>query len=632
MITLRLQNPNENPIMTNSIVVVSFPYSEYYSNIIKSLPFRQFTYNTKEWRITAGEIPELYKMLGVYDINIVDSSLKKLFIPDDASLEQMAEKKKQAIKERLSRVNQRFPYEWKTKPFPHQIEGFNHAVNWNNYLIADEQGLGKTITAISVMSYRHQAHLIDKCLIVCCVNSTKYNWKEEIKKHSNEDCYVIDGTTESKKLKQIAEWQRSDVLFAIINIESLRPDCKMSGGRGKPKTEGKRALDQFIFHPTGGCKVPMNSIMSTLQPVIAQNAVVVDEIHKCKNILSSRQGVALQQLQARYKLGLSGTPLTSKVMDIWNILVWLGGETRNYYDFRSAYCVMGGFNEKEIVGYKNLEDLEGRLGAYMIRRKKDEVLGLPPKIYLTEYVELTKEQKKMYEDAKEGILQVVNDEEKGIYSKEKNTSNPLALTSALREITGGLLTSDDQNQKLKRIKEMLEEEIIPNNRKAIIFTNWEAIAKIYRKELEEYNPAYIVGSEKEQIVTDDGEIKNKIHTTKVETRQEQVNKFQNDSTCKVIIGTIGAMGTGLTLTAASYVFFVDQAWNPSDNAQAEDRAHRIGTTDNVTIITMIAKDTIDEKVQEMVHEKDILTSTVIDGTATGLQKMSNRDLVRKLLS
>lgn len=631
MITLRLSNPNENPIMTNSVVVATFPYSEYYTKIIKSLNFRQYNFNTKEWRITAGEIGDLYKMIGVYDITIVDDNLRKLFIPDDNALKNLAESRKQAIKDRLSRVTQKFPYEWKTKPYPHQIEGFNHSVNWNNYLIADEQGLGKTITAISTMSYRHQAGLINKCLIVCCVNSTKYNWKEEIKKHSNEECYVIDGSTEDKKLKQIVEWQRSDALFAIINIESLRPDCSLKGAKGKPKPEGKKALDQFIFHPTSGCKVPTNKIMSVLQPIIADNAVVVDEIHKCKNILSSRQGIALQQLQARYKLGLSGTPLTSKVMDVWNIMVWLGAEKRSYYDFRSEYCVMGGFNEKEIVGYKNLEDLEGRLGAFMIRRKKDEVLGLPPKIYLTEYVELTKEQQKLYKDAKDGILKVVTDEENGIYSKEKNTSNPLALTSVLREITDGLLTDGKQNQKLKRIKEMLEEEIIPNNRKAIIFTNWEAVTRIYREELAEYNPAYVVGSEKEQIITEDGEIKNKIHTMNVETRQEQVNKFQNDPSCKVIIGTIGAMGTGLTLTAASYVFFVDQAWNPSDNAQAEDRAHRIGTTENVTIITMIAKDTIDEKVQEMVREKDILTSTVIDGTATGLQKMNNRDLVKKLL-
>ena len=169
----------------------------------------------------------------------------------------------------------------------------------------------------------------------------------------------------------------------------------------------------------------------------------------------------------------------------------------------------------------------------------------------------------------------------------------------------------DDSPKLDRIKEMLEEEIIPNGHKAIIFSQWSTIAKDLGIELSEYDPIVITGE------------------VPPEQRQRLVDNFQTNPHCKVAIGTIGAMGTGLTLNKASYVFFMDKAWNSGDNAQAEDRAHRIGTVGAVNVISMVAKGTIDEAVEDYLLENKDLIDRVVDGKGS---KQDIKTILNKLLS
>ena len=157
---------------------------------------------------------------------------------------------------------------------------------------------------------------------------------------------------------------------------------------------------------------------------------------------------------------------------------------------------------------------------------------------------------------------------------------------------------------------MLEEEIIPNGHKAIIFSQWSTIAKDLGIELSEYDPIVITGE------------------VPPEQRQRLVDNFQTNPHCKVAIGTIGAMGTGLTLNKASYVFFMDKAWNSGDNVQAEDRAHRIGTVGAVNVISMVAKGTIDEAVEDYLLENKDLIDRVVDGKGS---KQDIKTILNKLL-
>ena len=113
--------------------------------------------------------------------------------------------------------------------------------------------------------------------------------------------------------------------------------------------------------------------------------------------------------------------------------------------------------------------------------------------------------------------------------------------------------------------------------------------------------------------------------TKDNQRQDIVSAFQNTDMCKVLLGTIGAMGTGLTLTAATVVIFVDEPWNRALFEQAVDRCHRIGTTNNITIYSIMCKGTIDERVHSLIYKKGVMSDAIVDN------KMSSKEILNYLL-
>ena len=225
----------------------------------------------------------------------------------------------------------------------------------------------------------------------------------------------------------------------------------------------------------------------------------------------------------------------------------------------------------------------------MLRRLKTEVLDLPEKIRKIEYVDMTPKQNQIYKEVYAGVMSNLQ--------KIKFSNNPLSMMIRLRQATGwtGILSNTVQESaKMERMIELVS-EIVTSGQKAIIFSNWESMTEVAREKLKSYNPAYITGA------------------TKADERMKEVERFQNDDKCKVIIGTIGAMGTGLTLTAAQNVIFLDSPWNMALKAQAEDRAHRIGTKGTVSVITLCCRDTIDERIEELVEKKGQIADALVDG-------------------
>lgn len=537
---------------------ISFRYDPVTVNKVKELAQRRYLPEDKAWEIPNYELPNLIDKVGLDSIDAEDAIIGALKAKE-------IEDRRKATAERLKGIRPLTDFEFTTEPLPHQIEAFNFGLQRNMMLIGDEQGLGKTKESIDITVARK--HELVKTLIVCGVNSVKYNWESEIKRHSRESSVMIDGKTMDLRAEQIYEWYKSSSYFGIINIESLR----------------KEQIQDALFDGIRDGYI---------------GAVIVDEIHKAKNG-SSQQGKALRTLKAPIRIGLSGTPM-NKAEDLWNILTWLGVENRSFYRFRSTYCVMGGYGGYKVVGHKNLESLNAELNTVMLRRRKDEVLDLPPKIHSTEYVELTKKQQLLYRDIKNGIIADLEN--------ILTSVNPLSCTLRLRQLTGGLFT--EENPKLERLMDMLEEEIIPNGYKAIVYSQWEKITDVFYDALKCYNPIYITG----RVAPED--------------RQKAVDCFQNDPECKVAIGTIGAMGTGLTLNKASYVFFIDKMWNSGDNAQAEDRAHRIGTAGTVNVISLVAKGTVDEGIEEYLIDNQELFDRIVDGKGT---KRDIRQVLNNLL-
>ena len=313
-------------------------------------------------------------------------------------------------------------------------------------------------------------------------------------------------------------------------------------------------------------------------------------VHNCKNP-TSMQGRAILTLtnKAKYMVAMSGTPLMNNPLDLYFPMKWLGYENHSFYQFKQHYCKLGGWGGSQVVGYKNLEEIRAMMDNIMLRRLKTEVLDLPEKIRKIEYVDMTPKQAQIYKEVYNGVMSELQ--------KIKFSNNPLSMMIRLRQATGwtGILSQTVQESaKMDRMIELIE-EISASGQKAIVFSNWESITEVAREKLKEYKPAYITGA------------------TKADERMKEVDRFQNDAKCKVIIGTIGAMGTGLTLTAAQNVIFLDSPWNMALKAQAEDRAHRIGTKGTVNIITLCCRDTIDERIEEIVQKKGEISDALVDG-------------------
>lgn len=538
---------------------VSFDYDAEIISIVKELGTRVYLPDDKCWEIPESAVPMLMQKLKNYDVQITGI---------------MTHEQEQNVK---------LPegFNFKTTPYKHQIEGVMYGLENEAFLLGDDQGLGKSKQIIDLALCRKTSEGMKHCLIICGINGTKYNWADEIKIHSLEDAWIL-GTRYTKRapVKMIEGGTKEKLedlqnipsqFFWITNIETLR------GGAYK---EGKAKNAKYRF-----------PIAERIQELVEDGTIgmiAFDEAHKAKNP-DSQQGRALLSIEAKHSIPMSGTFVLNNPLDLYLPLRWAGFEDHSFYQYKNHYCVMGGFNNKEVVGYKNLDELRTVMSKVMLRRTKGDVLDLPPKVHSIEYVDLTTDQKKLYKEVKEQIIDSID--------KIRMHPDPLSEMLRLRQVTGApeiLSTTCTQSAKLDRLVEMIE-EISSVGEKAIIFSQWSTMTDIIREKLKDYNPAYITGDVKSEL------------------RMGEVNKFQNDDTCKVIIGTVGAMGTGLTLTAASNVIFVDEPWNRGLKDQAEDRAHRIGTRGTVRVVTLIAKDTIDEGIYNLVQKKGRMADFLIDG-------------------
>lgn len=516
-------------------------------NVIHSFQTRYYHRNSKLWECKIDYFPIILDKLKFEDIQICgevpkkfEKYLKMLDIYDEQDADYLS----------------------RTKPFEHQIESFNYALTHNKFLLGDEQGLGKTKQALDIAVSRK--HKMRHCLIVCGVNNLKWNWYKEVEIHTNEKAHILGSRINRKgktvigsSAERLADLKQiHDEYFLITNIETLRDKSIQS--------QIKKMCNDGIIGMT-----------------------IIDEIHKCKNS-QSKQGKAIHCCCSYYRLALTGTPLMNNPVDLYNVLKWLEVENHSLTYFKNLYCEMGGFGGYEIIGYKNLDQLENSLNKNMLRRRKEEVLDLPPKIYTDELLDLDSSQDKLYRDVTNQIIEDID--------RIMLLPNPLTELIRLRQVTSNpnILTSKNiTNVKYDRILDILES----TTDKVIIFSNWTKVINPLYIKLSSlgYNPALVTGESKDPIL--------------------EMNKFQSDNTCKVILGTTPALGTGYTLTAANTVIFIDEPWSKAIKDQAEDRCHRIGTKGTVNIITLICKDTIDERIHQIIKDKGELSDRIVDGKA-----------------
>lgn len=482
-------------------------------------------------------------------------------------------------------------YNFKTKPFLHQLDGVRFGLSKKKFLLCDDQGLGKTKQIIDLAGCLNEVNPIKKVLIVCGVNSLKYNWQSEISIHSDEKGWVL-GTRYRKNGKPY-EGSSKDKLADLENL----PNCKFIITNIETLRAGAKKISKTKY------SFPIAEKIAELCKKGEISMIAFDECHKAKNP-TSLQGRAMMLISSEYMAAMSGTPLMNNPLDLYFPLHWLGYEQHSFYQFKQHYCKFGGYGGTEIVGFKNLEEIRALMDEIMIRRLKMEVLDLPEKMHQVEYVEMGSKQRIIYNEIYNGIMSSLN--------KVKFSDNPLSMLIRLRQATGytGILSETiKESAKLDRMEELVS-ELAESGKKCIIFSNWSNITSIAKERLKKYNPAYITGD------------------TSPNERMEEVSRFQNNDNCKVIIGTIGAMGTGLTLTAGQTVIFLDSPWNRALKDQAEDRAHRIGTQGTVNIITLVTKGTIDERIEDIVYKKGLISDALVDGKGGKI----GMDMIYQLLS
>ena len=535
---------------------IKFDYNSKIVDAIRELPFRYYNPSETEWEVPTNKVEYLINKLKGFDIKIYG----KLTIFEDKN----------------TNIGLPEGFEFKTKPFSHQLEGVEYGLKYDRWFLGDEQGLGKTKQVIDIAVARKVMYGYRFCLIVCGVNTLKWNWVNEIHTHSKEDAYILGqrrkgtkiriGSTKDKleDLKLMYDRKEPHPYFIITNVESFRD----------------------------------KNIADTISDLCKKGIIgmcAADEMHKMKNP-TAQQTKGFLKCLPYCRIGMTGTPLMNSPMDLYVILKWLGYESHAFYSFKQHYCVMGGYGGYEIVGYKNLDQLTAQVREIMLRRLKSEVLDLPEKIYVDDIVEMDGKQAVMYKEVEAGL--------KADYiNGDIDLTNPLSALIRLRQTTGypGILSDEiTESAKLDRMEELVE-NCTSNDEKVIIFSNWTQMTDAICNKLKSsgHNVGVITGE------------------TPDSSRQEIVDVFQNSSDLSVLVGTIGAMGTGLTLTAATTVIFVDEPWNKALFDQAVDRAHRIGQKNNITIYSIMCKDTIDERIHNLIYKKGAMSDAIIDGKVVG---------------
>lgn len=480
---------------------------------------------------------------------------------------------------------------------------------------------GKTLEVINLALFKQQYEAAKHCLIICCVNSAKYNWVKDIHDHTNGEYegYIL-GSRLRKKLgtvnyvgtgKQKLEDLETGLVysdkklnkplpyFLILNVEALR-----TADNTKTRNERNvitRRLAELCFD--GDISI-----------------IALDEIHRNASP-QSEQGKQILRLKAMTGsrvewIPMTGTPVVNKPTDVFLPMRLVDAtDCDSYWKWNQRYCIYGGYGGHNVIGYKNIPELKRVLEPNMLRRTKKEVLDLPDKIRQVEYVENTRTQVRLYAEVQMDL--------QSNFEQIRQSANPLGKLIRLRQANGAPEILDPSidvssqsylgcNAKLKRLLEMAQ-DLTSCGKKIVVFSNWiEPLRTAYR------------WLNKKKIKT-----VSYVGTMSQEDREKSKRTFIEDPSCMVILGTIGALGTTHTLTVAQDVIFLDQPWSMADLEQAEDRCYRVGTTGTVNVYYLIAKDTIDDKVYDIIMRKDSWSKFIVDND---LNVKQNPELLKYLIS
>jgi len=466
---------------------------------------------------------------------------------------------------------------------PYQARG----VSWLAFLehwglgacLADDMGLGKTPQLIAFLLHLKEQEALEEPTLVICPTSVLGNWEREVKKFGPSLKAIVHHGDKRLKGKAFAKAVKDKQL--VITSYPL------------------------VFRDT-----------TTLQGVSWQG-VVLDEAQNIKNP-GAKQSQAVRQLQAGFRIALTGTPVENRLSELWSILDFLNpGYLGNQQFFQRRFAMpIEKFGDRD-----SLQTLRSLVQPFILRRLKTDkeiIQDLPEKQEMNIFCGLSAEQAALYQKLVDESLAEIEEAE-GI----KRRGMILTLLLRLKQVCNHPaqylkeknLGASKRSGKLLRLQEMLEEAISEGDR-ALVFTQFAEWGKLLQPYLEKQlggETLFLYGS------------------TKKQQREEMIDRFQNDPEGpRILILSLKAGGTGLNLTRANHVFHVDRWWNPAVENQATDRAFRIGQTRNVQVHKFVCTGTLEERINEIIESKKQLAEQTVDAGEEWITEM-NTDQLRSLL-
>lgn len=462
------------------------------------------------------------------------------------------------------------------KFYGYQVEGVRWLKNKKGALLADDMGLGKTLQILGVFAMHiwevnRLPEVKPVSMIVVCPVSLRDNWMSEIDKFTRIPAMLLEGTPAKRKqqLEQFAMWPGNKIL--VLNYEQVAPHIAELNGLG------------FTI-------------------------LCADEAHTVKNHKAKRTK-AFQELRARRRFMVTGTPILRYADDLWVLLDKISpGQWGTYWSFTHKYCVMGGFKGKQVVGIKNEQQLINKLNDVMLRRNKKDELDLPEVQFIRRSVRLNDRQRALYNE-----IAGKNELDREDGAEPELIDNDMVKMLRLRQVCATTATvlahGEDSSSKLDlAVTDMVE--LIQNGHKVVVFTQFREVVRAYRKRLEA-RPE-LAGVPMFEI---HGDVDKK-------DRLKIVNQWSNTDGPAIIMGITKVMGVGLNMTAARHAQFIDKEYAPGLNTQAVDRLNRIGAseTQSIQVFEYYVMNSAEVRVEAILRDKGRMSDMVVDNSEADFQR------------
>ena len=442
----------------------------------------------------------------------------------------------------------------KTKLLPYQVRGALFAACRGRVVLADDMGLGKTVQALAAVELLRRRRGIERVLVVAPA-SVKYQWKTEIEKFTDHSAQVIDGLIPRRR-----QLYAAPAFFNLTSYELVLKDVRY---------------------------------MHELRP----DLIILDEAQRIRN-WTTATARTIKQLKSRYAFILTGTPLENKLEEFFSVVEFVDGRRLGpAFRFLNEHRME---DEKgRLLGYRGLDRIHSQLEPILLRRTRAEVLkDLPERTDQVFKVPMTKQQAEPYFEQRDILAQLMHKWERQGWLSEIDLRRITCCLQNMRMLCNSTFLFDKKTNfspKLEEFREIIRELTLEENRKVVVFSEYERMTHLAGEELAKLGIGFV-------------SLHGNVPSRK---RGELMQKFRNDAECRVFLST-DAGGVGLNLQAASAVVNFEPPWNPARLEQRIGRVHRLGQSRPVQVIHLLTTGSIEERVWKTLAIKKSLFAGVFD--------------------